>query len=309
MEIPSSGEKKERGKNTEVCFTFVRHSQKKSGNVFINGRISLSSLSEGGRQRAQEFGRKVLSGRSINRAYATEIDRTKETLQCALDGAGVGSLILRKKDGMAAFFDLPIPEISADANPKIGEKYVEIMNRRKAEYMAVRYSEQKFDELTPDQQEEIMEFAEEDSIEYLLSEGDEIDETGHRASEYDAAGVAFKVNRLINLPDFMPGGKAIDLVSSGHKTSTEAFLKYAVIQKNGKHGFDKLSEIGGSLKILDSWTLTVENDEAGRKKVSFILKREGGDDQKFDLDVAAIKELAKLHMEIKSIIPKKIDEI
>ncbi|OGF33344.1 hypothetical protein A2478_01425 [Candidatus Falkowbacteria bacterium RIFOXYC2_FULL_36_12] len=307
-EVLLGPEKQERGKNTKVTFTFVRHSQKKSGNVFDGAGVSLSNLSIGGIDRAGQYGKKNLTDRKVNRAYATEIDRTEETLRHALESAGIDIKVLQKKQGASAFFELPIPEVDeADADPEINKKYVELMDKRKKEYINEHFPNANFKQLSSDEQEEIMEYAEEESVDWLVNEAK--DKSGVLISRFDATGVAFKVNRLLNLPDYMPGGRVIDLVSSGHKTSTEAFLKYALIQDNGKHGLDSLEEIGGSLKILDSWDLVVENDMSGHKKVSFVLKRENGSEQKFDLDLEEIKKLAGEYMEAKNIKAKKIDAI
>lgn len=86
-----------RGRNTEVRMTFVRHSQKASGRIFAQdlGGISTSSISGAGKVRARAFGEAELSGRQPNKAYATKVDRTRETLAAAFQGAGLEAKILQ----------------------------------------------------------------------------------------------------------------------------------------------------------------------------------------------------------------------
>src|SRR3989338_7196709 len=91
-QIEQFGElKEERGHNTEVRFTFVRHSQKASGHVFAEGSkgLSVSSISETGKQRAEAYGKNQLPSHKITKAYATEIDRTRETLISAFEAAKI----------------------------------------------------------------------------------------------------------------------------------------------------------------------------------------------------------------------------
>jgi hypothetical protein len=88
--------KEGRGNNTEVCFTFIRHSQKTSGRIYTEDGLELSEsdVSEGGKLRAAKYGKDVLSGRKIGKAYATNLDRTRRTLESAFEAAGINPIIL-----------------------------------------------------------------------------------------------------------------------------------------------------------------------------------------------------------------------
>jgi hypothetical protein len=271
------------GCNTTVLFTFVRHSQKKSGLVFSpdSTAISTSDISEGGRLRAARFGATYLTGRNITQAYATTYDRTKETLTAALHAAGIHIPVIQPSVGIDSFYTLP----ESPESKKWAREYNKIFENNKDTYMHQRYPGVKFDDLTPDQQEEIAEISEEPAIVWSLSFGNRRPDPGTPSPRKHAASVAYKMNRLVELTDTMPSGEQIDIISCGHRTSTEAFLKYCL-------GFDTLSEIGGSLRILDCWTMLVQNNNQGKKKVTLTIRRENGKEHEYGLDLAIVKKLA-----------------
>jgi len=302
--------KENRGLNTEIRFTFVRHSQKTSGQIFTEGAQGLSvlSISKTGIQRAKTYGIDQLTGRKITKAYATEADRTRETLASAFQAAEIDSKILQKSETTRAFFTLP----ALSASEEFMKQYDAIMLPKRQQYIDKHYLVKKFNELTPDKQEAAAEYAEEPAIEWYLSFGNKRPDKKTPSPREQAAFVAFKINRLIHLPDYMPNGKSVDLISSGHKTSTEAFLKYCIERKiDGKIvvGFDKLEEIGGSLKILDSWDLQIKNDDNGKKHATIILRRENGETREYGLNISTLNELAKEYIKVNNLKPKKIDSL
>lgn len=306
----ADGLREKLGHKTEIRFTFVRHSQKASGQVFAEGTqgLSASGISESGKQRAAAYGESQLISRSINKAYATEIDRTRETLASAFEAANINPRILQNSDTTQAFFSMPA-KVSSE---KFRQQYDAIMVPQRQQYIDEHYSGRQFDELTPDEQEAAAEYAEEPAIEWYLAFGDKRPDKETLSPREQAAAVAFKINRLVNLPDYMPNNRSVDLVSAGHKTSTEAFLKYVLErQKDGAAlvGFDKLKEIGGSLKILDSWDLQVRDDEKGEKHVKIVLRRENGETQEFGLNVPALTELATEYWRANNLQPNKIDSL
>jgi hypothetical protein len=145
------------------------------------------------------------------------------------------------------------------------------MRPEREKYLVEHFPGKKFDDLDSDGQEEVAEYAEEPAFEWYLGFDSQRPDAETPSPREMAASVAFKINRLINLPDFMPSGRSIDLVSAGHKTSTEAFLKYVISREvEGERvvGLNNLSDIGGSLKILDSWDLRVKNDQNGKRLLS-----------------------------------------
>lgn len=296
-----------RGHDTEAHFTFLRHSQKASARIFDQGGgISVASISEHGIERAKAFGEDQFTDRDIDKAYATKVNRTTETLKAAFEAAQISPDILQKSDESKSFFSLPAQAGSKEYN----QRYDAIMAPHREEYLAEHFPGQKFDDLNPDQQEEVAEYAEEWAMEWYLAFDRQRPDENTPSPREDAARVAFKINRLVNLPDYMPEGKAVDLVSAGHKTSTEAFLKYVIEQeKDGQAiiGFDSLSEIGGSLKILDSWDLDVKNNEGGKKTVKVTLRRENGKTETFDVNLQALHELSAEYLASQKREPNKID--
>lgn len=302
--------KEKRGTNTELHFTFVRHSQKSSGNVFSSGTegYSMSGISEAGMKRAEKYGEEELSGRNLNKAYATEIDRTRETLEKAIEGGNIETTLLQKSPETTAMLSMPPMEASAE----FMKKYNGIMMPRRDQYVAEHFDGKEFDSLTPDEQEAAAEYAEEEALQWYLDFDAKRPDEGTPSPREQAASVAFKINRLVNLPNYMPAGKSVDLVSAGHKTSTEAFLKYVIEQEHdGKItvGFENLEEIGGSLKILDSWDLDVKNDEGGNKKCAIAIRREDGESKSYTLNLEAVKQLAKEFISANEIRAKKIDNV
>ena len=298
------------GHNTEVKFTFVRHSQKQSAHVHSNNLgLSSSSISEGGIERAKAWGEDNLTGRDVERGYATSAQRTSETLKAAFEGAGLDTIILQNSDTTNAFFELPVSTDSVEMNAEY-ERRLEVERQN---IMLERFPNQKFDELNPDNQEIVAEDAEEPVADWYINylNTDRREDPNTFTTREHARGIAFKINRLINLPDFMPDGNSVDLVSVGHKTSTEAFLKFAIVQNlsdgQQKTGFDHLGEIGGSMRILDGWDLIVRNDKDGNKTVSFQIHRGNGEIQNFDLNLKVINQLAKEYIEAANISAKRID--
>ena len=301
--------KEKRGQGTKIKFTFIRHSQKASGEIFAKDAqgLSTSGISETGKQRAEVYGKNQLADRKNNKAYSTKVDRTRETLVFAFQAAEINPKILQEGNDTSLF---SLPALSA--SKEFNKKYDAIMLPRRQQYINEHYPGKQFNELTPDEQEAAAEYAEEPALEWYLSFGNKKPDEETGSPREQAASVAFKINRLVHLPDYMPSDKSVDLVSSGHKTSTEAFLKYVVEQKRDGEtiiGFNDLEEIGGSLKILDSWDLRVQNNKKGEKNVTIILRRENGKTQEFGLNISVLNELAKEYIETNNMQPKKIDSI
>ncbi len=297
----------ERGHNTAVHFTFLRHSQKANANVFNqDGGISAAAISTGGQERAKQLGKKRFAGRDIDKSYGTKVTRTRETLAAAFGAAGVDPVFLEKSDATEAYFALPAQAGSKAYN----KRYDDIMEPHRQTYITEHFPGKKFAELPPDEQEIVAEYAEEPAMEWYLAHNSERPDAETPSPREDAARVAYKINHLVNVVDYMPGGKEVDLVSSGHKTSTEAFLKYVIERQVGDKtivGFNTLSDIGGSLKILDGWDLDVKNNERGEKTATIILRRENGDTQAFGLNLKKLHELAAEYMAANKLPTKKID--
>lgn len=279
----------ERGQNVVIRFSFIRHSQKMTGHVANESGtgISRANLSEGGRQRARRWGDRQLRERVFNKVYATASDRTKETLEEALQGADIDTPILQKSVDTRSFFALP--EL-AEGSEAFFTDYIRLTHEERDHILGAEFAGSKLEDLTPDQQEYIMERAEEPAITWYLSFGDQRPDPETPSPVERAQAVAWKLHRLVKLSEKIRSESRVDLLSSGHKTSTEAFLQ-EVLKRSGH---DSLAELGGSLKILDGWDFIIRTNEYGNKRIDLILRREGGENVTFEIQEALIEELARV---------------
>ncbi|EKD43314.1 MAG: hypothetical protein ACD_72C00347G0002 [uncultured bacterium] len=189
-------------------------------------------------------------------------------------------------------------------------QYEEKMVGPREEYLASHFPGRKFSDLSPDEQEEVAEYANEFAVEWWLSFDDKRFDEETLSPREMAANVAYKINHLVNLPKFMPDNGSVDLLSVGHKTSTEAFLKFALERvANGDvvTGFENLVEIGGSLKILDSWELVAKTDSQGQLQVSLTIRRENGDTQVCSISREILRQLSLEYIKSHDLNIKKID--
>lgn len=292
-------EKKESiGKNTEVKLTFGRHTDKEDSKVVETdgSGVSKALISEEGGERAQNFG-ETLTDRKFNKEYVTSSERTTQTLKRVLAGAKIDF----KEEDLASYFNFPGLELKGE----LGKKYMEIINQNKDRFLKELYPGKEFNELTAREQGIVVDAGGDLALDWYL-QNDKKAPYPDAQSPYDFASIAaYKLNRLINLGDHMPNGKTVDLLSIGHKTSTEPLLKYCLVQEengNKKVGFDKLEEIGGGLQTMEDWTLVARNDAEGNKNLKIILRG-----KEYDLDMDKLKEMAKHGGEILGKEERKID--
>lgn len=268
---------KSRGHNVHIEIVFARHAQKAAAGVFnkeLSG-ISASLISPKGGQLSRRKGAEVL--KEPTKGYITSVARTKETLQEMLKGAEITDP--QELEKMSQKY-LGFEAVNL-AKPSM-EQYTTIVDNAKAEYIARHFPVRKYDELTLDEQEQVMEAAEEPALQWYLDHGDKRPDPNTWSPKEMAGVVAYKLNRFANLPERIEDGKQIELVSVGHKTSTEAFLKQLI-------GFSDLSEIGGSLKTLDDWKLDVDTNAQGQKTVKLLLRG-----KEYPVDADKLRELAEI---------------
>jgi len=130
-----------------------------------------------------------------------------------------------------------------------------------------------FSTLSPNQQEEIAEVAEEPVImEWLSGDDNEL------ARLYPPEKVASKFAVLFNrrherLATKLYSDSKLDLFHITHKTITEPFLVSGVlIRKSDNHRITRVEELGGSLEVLGNWESTVSTDEAGESAVAVTIR-------------------------------------
>lgn len=288
---------KKTGANTRILLTFGRHAQKQESATFSTdgSQISQSLISEYGKEQAQQFGSER-ENIFYTKGYHTESARTEETLDNVV--AGLQQDDIQK----GTYFSFPAIDLSTETI----DVYKNIMHVAKSEYMHKHFPDKSWDELSLDQQEKAMEEIEEPALQNYLN-NDQNRPDPETLSPYEVASLmAYKVNRLINVVQYMPEDKEVNLLSIGHKTSTEAFLKYVLVMEdeNGNEvtGFKNLSEIGGSLETMEMWDLDISTDAQGDRFVHIVLR-----DQVYAVDVSAVQALAENGRNLLGLEQQKID--
>jgi len=266
--VQSRPENQEYGKNILVRSRYFRHAQKASGAVGEGATISTSSISEKGRVESVELGsqleRPALDGYKI--AWSGN-PRTLETGKAVAEGY-LGD---EKRKEFNANEKKLLGNYTEDY-AKWTEIYIAKWEKNKTDLMNSRGIDPlKYKELTPDEQMEIAEAAEEPVISEWLENSD--GELAQAFSpEQTAAQVAVQVRRDIRMPEKLKSGSEIDLFRITHKTITEPLLMKILVLENGQKP-DKLSDIGGSLSLNDGFEFESSTDEKGKPKVKFIMYR------------------------------------
>jgi hypothetical protein len=278
------------GRNVKIRNFWQRHSQKQSGAVFnpeATG-LSASSISEGGRQRAESLGSTITASTHGSKGYKSNSPRTEETFEALMQGYKSANPSAPVREQVRFKKEL----VAAEGEPAFLQLYNAKWNENKKNLLAQgilkgKYPNVEFDQLTPDQQEEIAETAEEPVIlEWVDNKDSEL------AKAYPPKLQAEKFAKLFNLKHERMAQKLrtdseVDLFHNTHKTVTEPFLASGVlIRKSDSQRITKLAEIGGSLKILDNWESEVCLDSQGQSKITITIRG-----QEYYLDEETFKNL------------------
>lgn len=253
------------GANIELRNMWVRHSQKASGEVFaIEGSgISNSSISEGGHIKASEFGSDVEDKKSFIKSYVSKVDRTSETGGSILQG-------YLEENEAKVFNERYRKELNAAPG---NEEWLDLFNRKFTENKNGLLAErglqpEDFSSLSPDEQEEIAETAEEPIMREWLD--DPASELALSYSKDEAAALFAPLfnDHTLRIVEKLKSGSGIDLLHNTHKTATEAFLTSGVlIDELTGDTVNTLKELGGSLQILGNWESITRTDKEGAKNV------------------------------------------
>ena len=68
-----------------------------------------------------------------------------------------------------------------------------------------------------------------------------------------------------------------------------------------------LKEIGGSLKILDSWDIVAKTDDKGNPQITLTLRRENGKIQTYGINEGVLRKLSMEHIQNHKLPVKAID--
>lgn len=272
-----SPEGKKFGADVIVRNFWIRHAQKKSGEIASTEKnsISLSSISEQGAVTSEDYGRVINASEKGAKGYVSSSPRTAQTLEKVLDGYQKNNpdktiRTVRIREELTS--DLS-PDFLALYNSKFGEQKQRVM-------VEMGFGESNFLKLSPDEQERIAEVAEEPVMREWLN-----DRESELARLYPPLMAARRFAHLFNqrhnrLAQKLYSGSEIDLFHITHKTITEPFLTSGVlIQKSSGERVTRLEQLGGSLQPLGDWQSEVATDEGGNPQIVIQIR---GEDYEFD---------------------------
>ncbi|HEY4512618.1 MAG TPA: hypothetical protein VJH63_03075 [Candidatus Paceibacterota bacterium] len=270
QKLAESVERPKIGERVTVHNFWVRHAQKTSGAIANKEAtaVSTSSISEKGVIQSHDFGLKVEGQSDGAKAYISDSKRTSETVENILKGYQEAN-----KDAPIRESFRVKNELSMSFPPDFLKLYDEKFVVERKKIMKEKGISVEFSTLSPNQQEEIAEVAEEPVImEWLSGDDNEL------ARLYPPEKVASKFAVLFNrrherLATKLYSDSKLDLFHITHKTITEPFLVSGVlIRKSDNHRITRVEELGGSLEVLGNWESTVSTDEAGESAVAVTIR-------------------------------------
>lgn len=275
LEFVNKSEKsKEFGKNCVLRMTFLRHANKVQFDPHSGGSISQSELSEKGKKRSREYG-KQLPAENISAVHTSSFERNLETAENITWGS----------------FDRessPVPITTEIHNeltaPHFSKNFID------KEYLP-RFDNkpENFDSLPSDKQERIIEEIEEPAVNYWIGLRDKkYDQETESASEVVERVAYYFLNEPDKLIEKMRSGEEKEeLLGLTHKTATEPFLLYCI-----EPPVHDLQELGGSLKLLEGWTIEIKTDNEGKKSYKIFIR-----DKEYALNIQRVEKLAQKYRE------------
>lgn len=215
-------------------------------------------LTEEGKRQATEFGNDLVSKDAI-KAYSSPVQRVLETVQQVVETAPHD-----KKLNTRVRTELGLPPSS-------------------------KLFSEKFEQLQKE--------GEDKAVEWYLSFGDKKPDSETTSPHEIAESLAYIITKYLSMAGKLYSGSNIDLINGTHQGLPEALLKEVLIRKKDNEeilGFDKIEDIGGSLKFAEGVEFLIKTDTRGEKilKVNF-----RGDS--YDVDMTKLNELAKTYEERK----------
>lgn len=277
-------ENKKFGINVRVRNEWVRHAQKRSGNVFSKegAGISTSSISPKGADTSKELGRRIAKQVDVVKAYVSDSARTRETVDNIYEGYEAQYPDLKKhKTDSRKELSVSMP---AEFEALYAEKFA--LNKR-LETEKRGYSQEEFDTLSADEQEEIAEAAEEPIVREWLDNPES--DLAQLYPKFDAASAFAKIfYNHHRIARFCKPESDVELLHVTHKTITEPFLTSGVLTRvSDGEKITSIAEIGGSLPTLGNWSSEVILDSEGKPKMTVQI---GGEE--YIVDIEQVRELA-----------------
>ena len=240
-----------------------------------------SLISEEGKKKVREVGKKREVQRHGIKAYTSPVERAIETAELILEE--------QEKKGAKIFKTRKRTELGMwSSSKKFTQRFAEMIKENLPP---------NFEELEGDAKQEALDKTEDKILDWWLGFKDQRpDETTPPPREI-AAGVAKLVDRYINMADRLYSGSEIELLNTSHKGIPESLLKEVLLRKvKGENneekiirGFESLQDIGGSMRPSESWSLIIKTDDGGNKTIKILLRG-----QEYDLDTDRLNELVEL---------------
>ncbi|MFA4937267.1 MAG: histidine phosphatase family protein [Patescibacteria group bacterium] len=267
-------EREKYGRNVIINAWFVRHGEKG-----LSTNTAETTLTEGGKKKSSEFGKKFLKQDMI-KSYSSDTDRTKETARLIVDNSPTTEKgVQRIQDELAFHYD-----------PK-GNFTKEVM-RIKKETLGDDF--EKLD--AKDKQERI---AQSDCLqnEYYLNFSDRRPDPKTYSPVETAALLAKRLSVYMNMTEKLCSGSKIDLVNTSHDFSLTAFLHEVILREvDGKkvRGFNNIVEIGGPIEFNEAFNVCITTNEQGIKSYKLFFRG-----TEYVLDDDRLEELGRMADDIK----------
>lgn len=282
------------GTNVKIHNHWIRHTQKQSAEVFnkdVTG-ISSSAISEAGADRATAHGLTMQPEKEGMKGYVSDSDRTNQTLDAIVEGyeqdpnANPGDnrietaiRQMRGKEELVAYgpadwLKLYDQKWTANKERLLKERGLQLKD---------------FGSLSPDEQEQIAEDAEEPVVREWLDKPE-----SELAQLHPPRNAAAKFASLFNrrhdrMARYLKNESEIDIAHITHKTVTEPFLASGVLIRNSDgERITTIDQLGGSLRILDNWESETATDEYGNPTTKVLIRGE-----EYHLDPEALAQLAQ----------------
>lgn len=286
-------EKLKYGANVIIHNFWQRHSQKQSAQVFNAEKTGISNfgISEAGVERAKVLGGTISASIHGAKGYRSNALRTQETFDAMMEGYSESNPEVPVRETVRFKEEL----VAAGDNKQFLDLFDSQWDANKKKLMQIgveqgKYPDVAFSELSPDQQEEISEEAEEPVMREWVD-----DPTSALAQAYPPRDQAVKFAKLFNrrherMAQKLPSGSEVDLFHVTHKSVTEPFLASGVlVRKSDGVRITKLADIGGSLKILDNWESEIKTNSEGKSEK--VVKIRG---QEFLIDDEFLQKLLEV---------------
>jgi broad specificity phosphatase PhoE len=245
------------GSNVHIRNYWGRHAQKQSGEVITAGELSKSSISQKGANESKEVGKKIEAAKNGAKAYVSQSPRARETAESILEG-------YQEKNPDVPIRKIVIREKLSSNFPK---EFLEIYDGRFIESRTKLMQEMGlehglFKQLSPDQQEEIAERAEEPVLQEWLKGQSGLSQllTPKQASRTFAQLFNRRHGRMASK---LYSGSEVDLIHITHRGIMEPFLVSGVLINQDGQRVTDIEELGGSLAIMEGWESEMKTDNQG----------------------------------------------